>query len=176
MTTVNTDIDTLASEPGPVTLADGTNVNIERIRTRQLMRLLKILTRGAGGALSGLSFSADTSADEFTTQLIGAVIFSIPEAEEETIGFIQSMVSPADLIQGNRLSKAEMELNEAHYDNLNALLVNPDLDDLVTIIERIVVVEGPHVLALGKRLAVLFTAQKTNETAKRSASSKKSTR
>ena len=43
---------------------------------------------------------------------------------------------------------------------LRAELRDPELDDLITIVEEVVKIEGPHILALGKRLAALLpTAQ-----------------
>jgi hypothetical protein len=110
MTTVNTDIDTLASEPVPITLESGTEILIERLKTRQLMRLLKIVTTGAGDVLTELKFSADMDTAEFTGQLLGAVILSIPEAEDETIDFLKTMVLPKGLIADPK-SKPEREIN-----------------------------------------------------------------
>lgn len=167
MTTVNTDIDTLASEPVPVTLESGTEIEIVRLKTRQLMKLLKIITSGAASVLGELSFSADMDPEEFTGNLIGAVILAIPEAEDETIEFLQTMVAPKGLIVDPR-TKPEQEVNIGLEDALRAELQNPELEDLVTILEQIFRNEGPHILALGKRLAVLLAVQKKAATAKAS--------
>lgn len=175
MTTVNTDIDTLASEPVAVRLESGTEILIERLKTRQLMRLLKIITRGAGDILGDLNFSADMEAEEFTGQLLGAVVLSIPEAEEETIDFIKTMVLPANLIADPK-SKPEKEINMERMVALSNELDNPELDDLVTILEQIITNEAQHMLALGKRLAVLLKLQQKFTPAKRSVSSKKSSK
>lgn len=175
MTTVNEDIDTIAADPALVTLESGSQILVQRLKTRQLMRLMKVLTRGAGEAITSLSFGEETSTEEFTGNLIGAVILSIPEAENETIDFIQSMVLPVGIIERPR-TKPEIEVNEGLLTALAEELANPELDDLVTIVEHIVTTEAPHMLALGKRLAVLFKMQTKSDTAKRSASSRKSTK
>jgi hypothetical protein len=175
MTTVNTDIDTLASEPFPLTLESGTEILVQRLKTRQLMRLLKIITRGAGDVLTELKFSSDMDAEMFTGQLLGAVILSIPEAEDETIDFVKTMVLPATYIEAPR-TPAEREANEVHLLALSNELDNPELGDLVTIMEQIITNEAQHMLALGKRLALLLKVQQKSATAKQSVSSKKSSK
>lgn len=170
MTTGNTDIDTIASEPTPLTLESGLEIKVERLKTRALMSLLKILTRGAAEVLGTIRFGSDTSQEEFTGQLIGAVILAIPEAEDETIEFINRMVIPAGIKEG-RLSKSDIVANVELEDRLRAELKDPALEDLVTIVSEIVTNEAPHILALGKRLGALIQVQQTSETAKQSASS-----
>jgi hypothetical protein len=164
----NTDTTALTGEGRQVTLSTGTVVTVQRLKVRQTMSLLKIITRGAGNALNQLSFDADTDAAQFGVQLGATIIFAIPEAEDETIEFIQRMVAPEGLIEGKKLSKPEQEINEAKWDALVAELDNPELDDLVTIIEVVMEAEAPHLLALGKRLALLWSVQTKSETAKSS--------
>lgn len=173
MTTGNTDIDAIAAEPTPLVLANGQEVKIERLRTRALMSLLKILTRGASEALATIRFGDDVSQEEFTGQLIGAVVLAIPEAEDETIEFINRMVSPSGVRTGGRLSKADIERNVEMEQELRRTLDDPELDDLVKIISEIVKTEAPHIIALGKTLGALIRVQQTSETAKQSASSKR---
>lgn len=173
MTTGNKDIDTIVSEDTPVTLLSGFKISVERLKTRALMTLLKILTRGASSVLGELRLDADMDPAEFTGNLIGAVLLAIPEAEDETIEFINRMVTPAELKTGSRLSKTDLIFNDELEERLRDELDDPELEDLVTIVTEIVTIEAPHILALGKRLAVLLKAQQLNATAKQSASSKK---
>lgn len=170
MTTGNNDIDTIAAEPTPLTLESGLEIKVERLRTRALMSLLKILTRGASEVLGSIKFGSDVSQEEFTGQLIGAVILAIPEAEDETIEFLNRMVTPAGIKEG-RLSKADILANVELEERLRDELKDPDLEDLVTIVSEIITIEAPHMLALGKRLGALIRVQQTSETAKQSASS-----
>lgn len=156
MTTVNEDVDTIVSDPSePITLENGSQVVVERLRTRQLMALLKILSRGFGDAVGALFVAMNEEGeDEFAIQLLGSMFVAIPEAEDETVEFIKRMVSPAGLIEDPR-TKAEKGSNEEARERLNATLDNPDLEDLFSIMERIIQVEGPHIGALGKRLTAI---------------------
>lgn len=174
MTTGNTDVDIIASEPTPLTLVSGFEIKVERLRTRAVMSLLKILTKGAAEVLSSIVFSEEASQEEFTGQLVGAIILAIPEAEDETIEFVQRMVSPAGLRQGR--SKEDAEYNASLIIELQEQLDDPELEDLLTIVTEIAKVEAPHLKALGNQLGVLFKAQRTSEVAKQSASSKRSTK
>lgn len=158
MTTKETANDVLSSEPTVITLSTGTQIRVERLRTRQLLRALKVLTNGAADVLAGFSFDGEDE-DGFAANILASLIFAVPEAEDETIDFIQSMVAPADLIDEPK-TKADKLLNADLYKKLEKELFNPELEDLISIVEVIVKNEAPHVTALGKRLMLLLpTAQ-----------------
>jgi len=176
MTTGNTDTDTLEAEPTLLALESGTSIKVERLKTRGLMALLKILTRGAAEVLPTLKFDVETSTEEFAGQLIGAIVLAIPEAEDETVEFINRMVSPANLHEGAKLTKVQQAENAQLDAELRLELVDPEIDDLVTILEQIIKVEAPHIVALGKRLALLLQVQRTSAVAKQGASSKASSK
>lgn len=160
MTTISPDIDTLAAEPtGPVTLEDGSQVEIERLRTRQLFKLLKILTRGAQPILADLDWSGQTDQQEFGQQLLAALLVSIPEAEDEALEFIRAMVRPVGFIERPR-SQEERNENFRKQDDLSWALNNPPLEDTVEIISRVVQKEAPEILALGKKLGSLLNNQR----------------
>lgn len=168
--TTNPETEALVAEAAPIILSSGTVVEVERLRTRGLMALLKILTRGAADFLPELKFDSGTSQEAFTGQLIGTALLAIPEAVEETIGFINQMVSLPK--QHGKLSgPAALAAAEAEV-NFRAEMADPELDDLVTIMSEIIRVEAPHVMALGKRLGTLLESQQKNAIAKQSASSK----
>jgi len=168
--TTSKDIDALAPNSEPLELSSGTTVLIERLKTRQLFKLMKILTAGAGSLLANLSFSSDTDPMEFAGQLAGLVFVAIPEAEDEAIEFVQAMVAPANLVQSPR-TKADRIENERLWGNLSAELYNPEIDDLISIIERIVRNEAEDIQKLGKRLASLIQMNQAQDAAKNSSKS-----
>lgn len=169
MTTNNTDIQTVLSEPTEVILLSGRAVLVQRLKTRQLMKLMKILTRGAGQLLGEMSFGGDD--DDSLAQLAGAVIFSIPEAEDETIEFVRSMVLPAGLIDPQR-TKTDAAHNAELLETLAHEFDNPELEDLLSVVEAVVVAETPHLKALGKRLAAMLKLVTNNVAASQSNDSK----
>jgi hypothetical protein len=169
--TTPTDLLALVGNPEPVTLESGFGVQILDLKTRQLLRLLKIITTGAGPLLPSFKlYEDDQTPEEFGAKLLGLIIIAIPEAEDETIDFVQSMVQPAGL-RAER-SKSDKIANEPLWSALRVQLENPSLDDLVTIFEEVVQREAPHIQSLGKRLSSIWTlAVKTAQVGQSSKSS-----
>lgn len=151
----------------PLKLSSGQQVEVVPLRARQFFRFLRILTHGAMPNVAGESsiFRVDPTADPsaFVTRLLSLLALSIPDAEEETITFVRSMVKPVGLIEPAR-NKQDESRNDTRWTELDQELINPELDDLITIIEAIVRREADDIQALGKRLSSLFKlAQKTGQ-------------
>lgn len=129
-----------------VELSDGTKVRIQPLKLRQFLKMMRIVTRGGANVLSSVALNFTGDAEAFATSLIAVVLFSLPEAEDETVEFLRAMVTPVD---------------ESAKATVDALLADPELDDAVTIIEAVVRREAPDLKALGSRLGTMFqTAQK----------------
>lgn len=146
-----TDLSTLIPESRELELSDGRTVLINELRTRELLKLLRVIVRGGGPLIASLDFSSD----DFAGRLIAVVVFSIPEAEDEAIEFIQSLVNPVGLLERPR-SKADREYNEELRADLDDFLSNPELEDTVSIITTVVRFEAVHIQALGKQIQVLL--------------------
>lgn len=161
------EIDRLDPEPVTVKLSTGYEVGLQRLKTRQFFRLLKVLTRGVGPGVvqSGLDFGQDQEA--FGRNLLAMTLMAIPEAEQQFIEFLQSMCTPLGLHEafgGARLSKQQIEDNQAAITEMVDELNNPELDDLLDLAEAIVRQEAPEIQALGKRVASLLElAKKTGQ-------------
>ena len=98
----DSELDRIDPEPVTVKLSTGYEVAIQRLKTRQFFRLLKVLTRGVGPAVvqSGLDFSKDQEA--FGQNLLAMTLMAIPEAEQQFIEFLTSMCSPVGLHEAPR--------------------------------------------------------------------------
>jgi hypothetical protein len=160
------EIDKLDPIPETVKLRSGLTVRLESLRARQFFKLLRIITHGAlpGMQQAGLLSMDGLDSEEFMGRLLSITLLSIPDAEEETVEFIRSLCYPEGLIERKNLNKQDIERNQLLWDALDEELLNPDLDDLVTIIEAVVKREADDIQALGKRLASLFKlAEKTGQ-------------
>jgi len=164
------EIDVLDPVPTTVTLSTGTVVEIEHLKARQFFKFLRIITRGALPAMQDMSvfkLDGEQDAKEFAGRLISLMLLSIPEAEDEAIEFIQSMCKPYGLIErrgGSKLNKQDVERNTELWTRVITDLDNPELDDLVTVVEAIVKREAADIQALGKRLSAMFKlAEKTGQ-------------
>ena len=159
-----TDVEVIVDEGDTVALASGTEVVIQPLKARQFFKLLRIITHGAGGMLLNVKFSGDDTPEEFGAKLLALVGFAIPDAEEEVIDFLLAMVTPAGEKTGRKLSKEESAENKRLAEELFNELYNPELEDLVTLVEAIVKREAADLQALGKRLMAMFDlAKKTGQ-------------
>lgn len=154
------ELDRLDPEPVTVKLTSGFPVEVVRLRTRQMFRLLRILTRGAGPAIAQLDFSEESG--EFGQKLLGILVMAIPDAEQETVAFLQSMAKPASLVdkKSQHMTRQDTEHNQELWDRFNEELFNPEIDDTLSLLEVIVANEAPEMQALGKKLKALWTVAK----------------
>jgi len=160
------ELDKLDPRDQVVKLRSGIFVRFEALRTRQFLKLLRIVTHGAlpGMSQAGLLNLENLTNEEFLGQFLTITLLSIPDAEEETVDFIRSMVYPDGLIERKGLNKQDVERNKELWAALDEELENPDLDDLITIIEAVVRTEAEDIQALGKRLAAMLNlAAKTGQ-------------
>jgi hypothetical protein len=150
----DSELDRIDPQPAEVKLSTGFTVEVVRMRTRQFFRLLRVLTHGAGPALTQtqLNFAGDPG--EFGQKLLMLVVMSIPDAEQEAVMFLQSMCRPTGLTErpDSQLTKQEGEANQAQWARYTEELHNPELEDTLDLIEVIVRREAPELQALGKKL------------------------
>jgi hypothetical protein len=159
------EIDRLDPVGTTVMLTTGLSVSVVRMQTRQLFRLMRILTRGATvESIAALNFKPDASEEEkkvFSAQLLGIVVRAVPEAENETISFLQAMAEPSELIKrqglARSLTKQESEFNAELFRRFGVDLYNPDIEDTLSLLETILSQEAPDIQALGKKLSRLWT-------------------
>lgn len=145
------DIERLLGEPnGPFKLTSGTEVKVSQLRLREFLRLLRIVTRGASINMAGMRANFE-SPEDFVQTFVAMVLFAVPEAEYETVEFLQTICVPADSGPDKR-SKEAAEL--ALRDELD----NPELEDVINIITAVVASEARDLQALGKRLTAMFKA------------------
>lgn len=164
MAKATTDVEVIVAESEFVSLLSGIKVAIQPLKARQFFKLLRIITHGAGGMLLNVQFSGNDTPEEFGAKLLALVGFAIPDAEEEVIDFLLAMVKPAEEKTGRKLSKDEIAENKRLTDELFEELYNPELEDLVTLVEAIVKREAEDLQALGKRLMAMFDlAKKTGQ-------------
>lgn len=165
---ISAETDRLDPVPDVLKLSSGTRISVVPLRMRQLFRLMRIITRGGAQYLPMLRDAWTASKDNadaaevFGTQLLAVALIALPEAEDEAVEFIQSVVEPVDLL--TRDDKQSREFNARQRAELDVELNNPLPDDLVTIIEAVVLLNKDDLVALGKRLgAMMAIALKTGQ-------------
>jgi len=158
------DVEVIINEGDVVELSTGFKVRILPLKSRQFFKLLRIITHGAGGLLMNLNFSGDDTPEQFGSKLIALVGYAIPDAEDEVIEFLLSITEAEGTKSGRKLSKEEKAANLELTEQLIEELDNPELEDMVTLVETIVSREANDLQALGKRLMSMFDlAKKTGQ-------------
>lgn len=155
------DVQRLLPDPNlPFALADGTQVVARHLRLREFLSMLKIITRGASMALGSVPLNVND--ENFASSLVSLFIFAIPEAEDEAVDFVRKIVDPAPPQGGwGRDDNARIQAESV----LDSTLANPDLEDMLSIIETVIRKEGPDLRRLGKRLQDAMTfMQRTGQT------------
>ena len=162
----DSELDRIDPQPETCKLVSGLEVEVVRMRTRQFFRLLRVLTHGAGAALTQSQLSFAGEGEEFAQKLLMLVLMSIPDAEQEAVNFLASMCRPVAVVDkpASELTKQEKESNDTLWARFNEELHNPELDDTIDLIEVIVRQEAPELQALGKKLQRTFAVfQKTGQ-------------
>lgn len=151
----NDEMSVLLDPPDRVKLKSGQVILLNRLKTRELLKLLRVITHGAGDRLleelGGLNPNDDQNV--FAAKMMLTLLMAIPDAESETVEFIFSLAKPVGLIDRPNLSKQDKERNLALWENLVNELENPELDDLITILESVIVREAADLASLGKRVS-----------------------
>jgi hypothetical protein len=157
-------IDPKGAPPDGTTLLDGTEVRYNDLRTKELFALLRILTRGGAFMVGRLDLDPRKGEAAFISDLMALLMFAIPEADEEALEFVRMMVVPvpekvSDDVPERHRKEAVKEKAKAAQTHLDEQLENPELDDLLGIIEGIIRREAPDIMALGRRLVAMMPKQ-----------------
>jgi hypothetical protein len=149
------ELDRILPSSGPITLKDGTRVDIADLKTRQLLALMRILTRGVGPFLiDQLTNQKGASAEAQVGAILGALLLAIPEAENEAILFVQTIAQvPSPPAPDAPTSAEDIAAARAH---LAAILENPEIEDTIDIIQAALEREKDDLAALGKRIMGLL--------------------
>lgn len=147
--------------PETYALTTGLEVKVVDLKTRQFFRLLRILTSGSGSRLATLDLNPNQGFESFAMKLAATILLAIPEAEQEAIDFLISMVEPVGLKEGRKLSPEDRLHNQDLYIQLGEeLAANPELEDTLGLIELIVRREAKDIQALGKKVVTMFESAK----------------
>lgn len=140
------DLATIAPTEGPVTIA-GVPCMVRRVRTRELMLLVRVLTAGFGPGLSAIDFKGSES--DWGPQLAGLMVMAIPEAHDEFLDLLRALVEPENTLDDEARTAFDAEIR------------NPDIDTSMDVIATIAAQERdtfPALLGKAKLLVGQVTA------------------
>lgn len=128
----------LQTPVGSIEIA-GVQCRINRMKTREVFSLLRILTLGGRSVeMIATAFEADKTEAQMAQQLAANLIVTLPNAEEDFVDLIRKMVGKPDGTDAVEWVTVQREL------------ANPDLDTSMAIIQAIVEQEAGELVRLGK--------------------------
>lgn len=139
-----------------LTFEDGSQVKVLDIRLRALMKCLKIITRGAGPLLFDPRMQLTGTSTEIAVKFMTILGFAVPEAEDEAIEFILSVIEPVGLVKGRKLTNQEKENNSRLLEELVTEWDDPDPLKAITVLEAVVHAEKEDLAGLVKKLMTMF--------------------
>lgn len=134
------DLDVIVPEEGRVQVGD-IECRAKRLKTREMLSLLKVLTRGLGGGLAEVRI--DFESEDAGSQLAGLIVLALPEAMDEFTSFLTTVLEPVDTTRTSDLKVA---------------LVNPEFDVLLDAFEVIAVQEADDLSALLGKARRMWTS------------------
>lgn len=122
---------------------EGIPCKIRRLKSREFLQLVRVLTTGLGSSMQDFDLTGDES--EVQGKMLALMLMAIPEAHEEFGDFVFSVVDPENKSDSAELRKA---------------LDNPEIEVLVDVLTIVAAQEAPDFRSLvGKLKAALKIVQ-----------------
>lgn len=135
------DLEVIVPEPGRVVI-DGIDCQIRRLKTREFLLLMRVITKGLGSGLSAVSIDF-TDEESVGRDLAALMVLALPNAFEEFVEFLQAIVEPVDPRKNAALAKAIGD--------------NPDVDVLLDVFEVMAVQEKDDLAALAGKAQAMWS-------------------
>lgn len=152
------DLAVILPEEGEVEI-DGIRCTVKRLKTIEMLSLVRVLTRGLGQSMQEVRLDFDS--EEVASDLAALMVIAIPEAVDEFVTFLHSVVVPID---------------STRHSDLKVALANPPIETLLDVAEVIATQEKDDLKSLvGKaqsmwtRMQSLYGGQGKKEKRKRQA-------
>ncbi|MFE2751562.1 hypothetical protein ACFXGA_06115 [Actinosynnema sp. NPDC059335] len=151
--TATADFEVILAEPGHLTVA-GIPARVKRIRTRELMLAVRVLTSGVGAGLAHIDWD---DRDNLQVNLAGLLLSAIPDAYDEFVDLVRALVEPAEPIQDSDTQRA-----------WNQEMANPEVETTVDVIAVLVAQERDVIpVLLGKARTLLKASSALFRTGKK---------
>lgn len=143
--TAKKDIDTILPDVAVIDV-EGIPARVNRIRMRELIMATRVIQKGIGGNLQSLNISTDMT----TEDAIGLILVALPDAVDETMELLSTLIKPIDAAQHDELAKRLANPAPAVVMDAVAAIVEQEWDDWQELV--------------GKGRALLAAYQKRSQT------------
>ena len=135
------DLEVILPVAGEVTV-DGIPCRVRRLKTREFLALLRVLTAGLGPAIGQVNVDV-TNGDTVGRDLSALMVLALPNAVDEFALFLTLIVAPKDTSRAGEVTAY--------------LADNPELDVLLDVFETVAVQEQDDLAALGGKAQAMWS-------------------
>ena len=132
------DLNVIVPEKGGVVTIDGVNYRVKRIKLIELASFMRVVSTGVGPAMMQAGALFDNE-DDVGGQIAGMTIVALPNAVEEFIAFLNTVLVPVDETQ-------------------DAAIVNPDPEAVLDVVALMVEQEKDDWQALAGKARKMWEA------------------
>lgn len=130
------DFDVIVPPTGKVVIA-GHECRVRRLKTLEVMALLRVVTAGMGDGIGSIKLSEDNS--EIGPQFTALILMSIPAAPGEMIALIRRLLEPVDALSKEQRKALDDELSNPDLETLMAVMMTiaaQEQDDMVELLGK----------------------------------------
>lgn len=113
----------------------GIECRVQRIRTRHLLLIMRMLVNAFGGNINKLRM--DTESETFLSEMLGLMMVVIPEAMDEFSQFLAAIVTPVDGEQTARVRAVMMDPPPVVLVDVLTAVMEQEQDDLAVIMGKV---------------------------------------
>jgi hypothetical protein len=147
------DFEVILATPGELIVA-GIPARVKRIRTRELMLAVRVLSSGVGAGLAHIDWD---DRENLQTNMVALLITAIPDAYDEFVDLVRALVEPAEPIHDSDTQRT-----------WNQEMANPDVETTMDVIAVLVAQERDVIpVLLGKARTLLKASSALFRTGKK---------
>lgn len=132
------DLDTILPVGGTFEV-DGIPAVVNRLKAREFLSLMRVLTQGLGAGaqeiIGSMKFDSDDK-DQMAGQIIGLFVLAIPNAIEQFGDFLLSVVTPKDPADRGKLMVAMQNPEIEVLLDVFTLIAEQEKDDLASLVGK----------------------------------------
>lgn len=125
------DLDVIMPVGGRIEV-EGIPARVRRLRTREFLTLLRVVTAGMGPAISKVQLSTDDP-EKLQSELLGLFLVAAPNALDEFGEFLLSIVEPERAADQGALTKAMVNPEAGVLIDILTVVAEQEKDDLVVL-------------------------------------------
>jgi hypothetical protein len=125
------DLDVILPQGG-LTTVGGFKVRVRRLKTREFLALMRVITNGLGPGLGGMKLDTDDQ-EQMKADLVALVVTALPNAAEEFVEFLNVVIEPESTGERAGVALAMQNPDPMEALDLIGVVVEQEIPDLAVL-------------------------------------------